>query len=148
MLPHPSPACSKWARQRVFRCIVFFFAPRRTKNGAGRFEMRFEQIIAAVTRSLNIAGVREISSADVFAHASDLQLCMACVSPGTGMYSGPHQRLMLHQPSLGHPNRPNSGAWLSAVAHQAIGKRKRLPLTARLLGLAKRGSATLKLRDC
>lgn len=110
--------------------------------------MRFEQIIAAVTRSLNIAGVREISSTDVFAHAPDLQLCMACVSPGIGMYSGPQQGLMLHQPSLGHPNHPNSRAWLSAVANQALGKRKSLPLTARLLGLAKRGSATLKLRDC
>lgn len=110
--------------------------------------MRFEQIIAAVTRSLNFAGVREISSIDAFAHASDLQLCMACVSPGIGMYSGPLHQLMSNQPSCGNPNKPTSHAWQTLVAKTALGKRRRLPLTVRLLGLAKHGSAALKLRDC
>ncbi|QEF96941.1 hypothetical protein Mal15_09710 [Stieleria maiorica] len=108
--------------------------------------MRFEQIIAVVTRSLNIAGVREISSADAFAHASDLQLCMACVSPGNGVYSGPQTMLMQYQPGCGHPSPPTSHGWLTTVANTAGGKRKRLPLTVRLLGLAKRGSAALQRR--
>lgn len=110
--------------------------------------MRFEQIIAAVTRSLKIEGVREILSVDAFAHATDLQLCMACVSPGIGRYPVPQSMLMSYQPSCGNPNPPTSHAWLSAVANTALGKRKRLPLTARLLGMAKRGSAALKFRAC
>ena len=115
--------------------------------------MRFEQIIAAVARSLNIVGVREISSIDAFAHASGLQLCMACVSPGNGMYSGSlysgsQPGRMLHQSSWCHPSQQSNRAWLATVANTATGKRKRLPLTARLLGLAKRGSTGLCPRDC
>lgn len=100
--------------------------------------MRFEQIIAAVTRRLSIQGVREITIVDAFARASDLQLCMACVSPGIGMYSGPLG---------GHPSHPSSHAWLANDVGKAAGKRKRLPLAARLLGLAKRGSTSLAARD-
>ena len=110
--------------------------------------MRFEQIIAAVTRSLKIVGVREISSVDAFAHASGLQLCMACVSPGMGRYSVPQQRLMFNQLNDGHPNPSTSHTWLSGIARTAWGKRKRLPATARLTGLDKRSSAALKFRDC
>ncbi len=108
--------------------------------------MRINQIIAAVTRSLNITGVREILNADAFAHAPDLQLCMACVSPGIGMYSGPQRLLMQDQPSCGHPSHPTSHAWLASVVQTAVGKRKRLPLTVRLLAIAERGSAALRQR--
>jgi hypothetical protein len=151
----PSAARYFNVRQRVLDerelgdpLFILFFAPRRTKNGAGRFEMRFNQIIAAVARSLKIEGVREISSVDAFAHASGLQLCMACVSPGMDRYPGPQPRLMFNQSSWGHRNQLTSHAWLSKVACTALGKRKRLPLTARLIGLAKRGSASLTNRDC
>ena len=115
--------------------------------------MRFEQIIAAVTRSLNIAGVREILSVDGFAHATDLQLCMACVSPGSGSYSRQAYWLMSNQPHAGNPSHDSSHAWLAGttlanLAARAIGKRKRLPGMAGLLGLAKHDSATLPARDC
>ncbi len=120
--------------------------------------MRFEQIIAAVTRSLNITGVREITRVDAFAHAASLQLCMACASPGKPMYSGlmysgPTYWLFSGHPnhdqlSHGNPSHQRSHAWLATAAKSAPGKQKRLPLTARLLGMAKRGMASLPTRDC
>ena len=109
--------------------------------------MRFEQIIAVVTRSLGIAGVRAIASVDAFAHASDLQLCMACVSPGNGMYSGPSQRLMWNQPGAGNPGHQGSHAWHSVKTGTATSKRKRLPLATLLAGLTKPGSGSLTNRD-
>jgi hypothetical protein len=51
--------------------------------------MRFEQIIATVTRSLAQQVIRAIESVDALMHASDLHLCMACVSPGPKSYLHP-----------------------------------------------------------
>ncbi|MCO8122706.1 hypothetical protein NHH03_13240 [Stieleria sp. TO1_6] len=110
--------------------------------------MRFQQIIAAVTRSLNLKGVREILSVDSFARATDLSLCMACVSPTMGRSREASVMLVSYQCHPGRPEQPAIHRWQPAGGITATGKRKRLPATARLLGMAKRGAATLNFRDC
>ncbi len=125
--------------------------------------MRFEQIIAAVTRALNIAGIREMLVADSFGFATDLPryrqdhdccshqsraavMHLACVSPGMGSYLATQSMLANGQQSLG-PANTNAQTWLTVYASPAMGKRKRLPLAKRLLGLAIGGSVSLKSSD-
>ena len=103
--------------------------------------MRIEQIIAAVTRSLNIAGVREITRIDVVAHASDLQLCMACVSPGKPVYLGFTHSLMSHQRHAFGSDDAANGNWLAGLGPAAAARLKRPLQAASRLGLAKRDSA-------
>ena len=105
--------------------------------------MRFEQIIAAVTRRLNIEGIRANTVVDGLARTADLQLCMACVSPGVQMYPGSDQVIALQRCHVGHSGHPVHPSWRPTVVGPGNGKRKRLPL----LGLAKRGLASLVCRD-
>ncbi|MEM6366490.1 MAG: hypothetical protein AAF745_18835 [Planctomycetota bacterium] len=95
--------------------------------------MRFEQIIAAVTRALNCQGIREMLVVDSFGVATDLPrdrhdhpgCCYQ--SAATGMY----------------PTR----AWLSVYAKPAMGRRQRHPLAKRLLGLATGGSSSSSISN-
>ena len=117
-------------------------------KGAGRFEMRFQQIIAVVARRLNIAGAREISSVDAVAHAADLPLCMACDSPGIGMYSGSPLTLTQHLHRLGNLNPPAGERWLARFVEPGISKPKRLLPGKRQYGQAQRGTATVADTGC
>lgn len=101
--------------------------------------MRQQQIIAAVTRALQLAGVREISSVDTFARLTGLHLCMACVSPGMHSYSGSHV-------GWSDPDSPSLSLWTTNGEPGGNGKRKRLPLA----GIGRsvlRGIADLRLRN-
>lgn len=109
--------------------------------------MRFEQIIAAVTRRLNLEGIRANTVVDGLAHAADLQLCLACVSPGMRMDPGSATTYAYQQRYGGHSSHPVHPNWRPAVAGVGTGKRKRLPLATRLLGTAKHGLASLVCRD-
>ena len=107
--------------------------------------MRSVQIIATVARA--IAGVREITGVDVFARVSGLQLCTACVSPGTEMYLG-------YQPGTMHPSPhwPSANPFhhlvgLTSLAGTTANKRKRLLLANLLVTPAKGDSASLRTRD-
>lgn len=108
--------------------------------------MRFQQIIAVVARSLNIAGVREISSVDAVARVADLPLCMACVSPGIGMYSGSPLTHLMHR--LGNLNPPAGERWLARFVEPGFSKPKRLLPGKRQYGQAQRGTATAADYGC
>ena len=69
--------------------LVFFLLRSRTDfEGALEVQMRFEQIIAAVTRRLAIAEVREITVVDQFAAALRLHLWQLRMSLGMPNYPG------------------------------------------------------------
>ncbi len=104
--------------------------------------MRFQQIIADVARSLVIAGAREVKSVGTFVRVSDLHLCMASVSTGTGtcpsspptMYSWQHHE---------NWNLPTD-----VPAAKAIGSKRKRLLSERLISLAGFGPKALHCRDC
>lgn len=111
--------------------------------------MRFEQIIAAVTRRLYREGIRANTVVDGLVHATDLRLCMACVSPGMQVHLVPVQASVSAsaQGAAGHASSPSSSSWQLTAAGPSGGKRKRLPLAARLLGNANATLASLLGRD-
>jgi hypothetical protein len=68
--------------------------------------MRIEQIIAAVTRSVVNATVREIEAARMFADAARLHLWLQRMPLGMSAYPGS----LLHSPSIdGEPGRTEIG---------------------------------------
>ncbi len=125
------------------RFVFFNSSPRRTENGAGRFEMRFEQIIAAVTRGLNWEGIRAIMGVDGLVRAADLRLCMACVSPGTRGCSAAAQAIALQHLAAGYAGPPSPIRWQPSTAGAASSKRLRFSLAGRLPGRTSTCLATL-----
>ncbi len=100
--------------------------------------MRFEQIIAAVTRGLNFEGIRAITVVDGLVRAADLRLCMACVSPGNQVYLLPAQTAALQHGAAGYAGPPSPVHWQPSRAAVPGSKRMRLSPAGLLAGLATR----------
>jgi hypothetical protein len=98
--------------------------------------MRFEQIIAAVTRGLNLEGIRAITVVDGLVRAADLRLCMACVSPGNQVCLLPAQAFALQHVAAGYAGPPSPIRWQPSRAVKPGSKRVRSLPTGRLAGLA------------
>lgn len=98
--------------------------------------MRFEQIIAAVTRGLNLKGIRAVTVVDGLIRATDLRLCMACVSAGIQVCPLPAQALASPHAAAGDAGPPSPIRWQPSPTALPVSRRRCWLTAGWIAGLA------------